>query len=325
MMKCLKSGWALVFMIQGVVLMGQDISKLLPTEVLQEYNALITKLDYNKTIKPILSDKCFACHGNDANKRQAELRLDKAANAYGALPISPDKVAIKPFDINQSELVRRILTANPDQLMPEPKSNLTLTPREKALLIKWIEQGAEYQPHWAFLAPVKNDPPAIKDMNWPLNAIDHFIGQKLEMEGLVHNAPASKEIILRRLSLDLTGLPPSLEDLAQFKKDTSFFAYEKQVDRLLQSPHYGERMAVDWLDLARYADSHGYTVDRLRDMTPYRDWVIQAYNDNLPYDQFIQQQLAGDLMPHPTKQMIIATAFNRNHPQNMEGGIVEDE
>ncbi|MGB3175942.1 MAG: DUF1553 domain-containing protein [Saprospiraceae bacterium] len=325
MMKCLKSGWALVFMIQGVVLMGQDISKLLPTEVLQEYNALITKLDYNKTIKPILSDKCFACHGNDANKRQAELRLDKAANAYGALPISPDKVAIKPFDINQSELVRRILTANPDQLMPEPKSNLTLTPREKALLIKWIEQGAEYQPHWAFLSPVKTDPPAIKDMNWPLNAIDHFIGQKLEMEGLVHNAPASKEIILRRLSLDLTGLPPSLEDLAQFKKDTSFFAYEKQVDRLLQSPHYGERMAVDWLDLARYADSHGYTVDRLRDMTPYRDWVIQAYNDNLRYDQFIQQQLAGDLMPHPTKQMIIATAFNRNHPQNMEGGIVEEE
>ncbi|MBP8943256.1 MAG: hypothetical protein KBG76_13735, partial [Saprospiraceae bacterium] len=146
MMKCLKSGWVLVFMIQGVVLMGQDITKLLPTGVLQEYNALITKLDYNKTIKPILSDKCFACHGNDANKRQAELRLDKAANAYGALPISPDKVAIKPFDINQSELVRRILTANPDQLMPEPKSNLTLTPREKALLIKWIEQGAEYQP-----------------------------------------------------------------------------------------------------------------------------------------------------------------------------------
>ena len=209
--------------------------------------------------------------------------------------------------------------------MPSPKSHLQLSAKEKAILIKWIEDGAEYKPHWAFVKAEKQEPPKVKHEKLIANAIDNFVLHKLEEEKLTFSPTANKEELLRRLSLDLTGLPPSLKELDAFLNDNSPNAYEKQVDRLLASQHYGEKMAVDWLDLARFADSHGYTVDRLRDMSPYRDWVINALNANMPYDEFLKEQLAGDLMKNPTRDMMIATAFNRNHPQNMEGGIIEEE
>jgi len=297
----------------------------LPEDVAAAYQALPEKLDYNKDVKPVLSDKCFACHGPDKGKQKAGLRLDLPASAFGELPENPGKVAIDPGNLQGSELFHRILSNDPEYKMPSPESHLQLSAKEKAVLIKWIKKGAAYKPHWAFVKPEKHDVPSVGKDAVAYNEIDNFIIKRLEQEGMKASPEADKELLLRRLSLDLTGLPPSLQEIDAFLKDQSPNAYEKQVNRLLSSPHYGEKMAVDWLDVARYADSHGYTVDRLRDMSPYRDWVINAFNSNFPYDKFIQWQLAGDLMPHPTKEMLIATAFNRNHPQNMEGGIIEDE
>jgi len=297
----------------------------LPDDVQVAYNALPEKLDYNQHVKPVLSDKCFACHGPDKAKQKAGLRLDMKESAYGQLPENPGKVGIDPGDLAGSELYHRIMSTDPDYIMPTKDSHLSLTVKEKAILVKWIEDGAEYKPHWAFVPPERATPPEVKDKNWIKNPIDYFVLARLEREKMHPSQESGKELLLRRVSLDLTGLPPTLEEIAEFINDKSPDAYEKQVDRLLKSPHYGEKMAVGWLDLARFADSHGYTVDRLRDMSPYRDWVIDAFNKNMPYDKFVQWQLAGDLMPEPTKEMIIATAFNRNHPQNMEGGIVEEE
>ncbi|HEX9512200.1 MAG TPA: DUF1553 domain-containing protein [Puia sp.] len=298
----------------------------LPKDVAQAYKELPDDLDYNVHVKPILSDKCFSCHGPDKAKQKAGLRLDIPGFAYAPLPESPGKVAIDPGNLRGSELFHRIVSLDPEYRMPSPASHLSLTAKEKAVLIKWISEGAKYQPHWAFVQPEKSPPPAIKNKNWVIhNPIDHFILNKLEQEKLQPSPEADKETLLRRVSLDLTGLPPTIPEIDAFLADHSPEAYERQVDRLLNSPHYGEKMAVDWLDLARFADSHGYTIDRLRDMSPYRDWVIDAFNRNMPYAPFIQWQLAGDLMPHPTKEMLIATAFNRNHPQNMEGGVVEEE
>lgn len=297
----------------------------LPEDVAAVYQTLPEKLDYNKDIKPVLSDKCFACHGPDKAKQKAGLRLDLPESAFGDLPENPGKVAIDPGNPEGSELFRRILSKDPEYMMPSPESHLKLSAKEKAVLIKWISKGAKYKPHWAFVKPEEHDVPVADKGAVTHNQIDNFILKRLEQEGLKASPEADKELLLRRLSLDLTGLPPTLQEIDAFLKDKSPNAYEKQVDRLLRSPHYGEKMAVDWLDVARYADSHGYTVDRLRDMSPYRDWVINAFNNNFPYDKFIQWQLAGDLMPQPTREMLIATAFNRNHPQNMEGGIIEQE
>lgn len=297
----------------------------LPEEVAAAYQDLPDKLDYNLHVKPILSDKCFACHGPDKAKQKAKLRLDLPEVAFASLPESPGKVAIDPGNLNGSEVFHRILSSDPEYIMPEPESHLTLSSKEKATLIKWIEEGAVYKPHWAFVKPELPDVPKVKDEDRIINPIDNFIVRKLEEKKLQPSEQAQKELLLRRVSLDLTGLPPTLQEIEEFVNDSSPNAYEKQVDRLLNSPHYGEKMAVDWLDVARFADSHGYTVDRLRDMSPYRDWVIKSFNDNFGYDKFIQWQLAGDLMPDPTKEMIIATAFNRNHQQNMEGGIIEEE
>jgi len=298
----------------------------LPPDVKQAYEALPGSLDYNIDVKPILSDKCFACHGPDKAKQKAGLRLDIAQFAYADLPEDKGKVAIAPGDLEGSEFFHRILSDDPKYMMPSPESHHTLTATEKAILIKWIKDGAVYKPHWAFVKPIKSTVPDVDEKGWTINnPIDNFVLAKLKQKNLHPSAQANKELLLRRLSLDLTGLPPTLNEIDTFLKDNSANAYEKQVDRLLNSPHYGEKMAVDWLDVARYADSHGYTIDRLRDMSPYRDWVIKAFNTNLPYDKFLQWQLAGDLMPHPTREMIIATAFNRNHPQNMEGGIIEEE
>jgi len=302
----------------------KEIPKL-PADVAIEYKKISFQLDYNQHIKPILSDKCFTCHGPDKAKQKAGLRLDIATAAYSPLPESPGKVALSPGSLKKSEVFARIISTDPEYVMPMPKSHLSLSAKEKAYLTKWIEDGAIYQPHWAFVKPIKKSIPQATGNSNSNNVIDQFVAAKLIENNLSQSKEAPKELLLRRLSFDLTGLPPTLEEIDQFIQDESKNAYEKQVDRLLASSHYGEKMAADWLDLARFADTHGYTVDRLRDMSPYRDWVINAFNINMPYDNFIHQQLAGDLMPHPTKDMIIATAFNRNHQQNMEGGIIEEE
>ncbi len=297
----------------------------LPPDVSDEYATLPDKVDYNIHVKPVLSDKCFACHGPDKAKQKAGLRLDLASNAYGALHEHPGKVAIDPGSLNGSELFHRIMSSDPEYRMPSDESHLTLSPKEKAILIKWIEQGAEYKPHWAFVKPEKPTVPDVNKSEWAINPVDNFILHRLEAEEMQPSSQADKELLLRRVSLDLTGLNPTLEEIDSFVQDDSPDAYEKQVERLLASPHFGEKMAVDWLDLARFSDSHGYTVDRVLDMSPYRDWVISAFNKNFPYDKFIQWQLAGDLMPNPTKEMLMATAFNRIHQQNTEGGIIEEE
>jgi hypothetical protein len=325
----------LMFLLAGVPLWfsqspdSKDIK--VPAEVTAEMARLPVQLDYNRHVKPVLSDKCFACHGPDKAKQKAGLRLDMSKSAFGQLPESPGKVAIKPGDWTKSEVVHRILSEDPDYRMPTPQSHLTLDAREKAVLLKWIKDGAEYKPHWAFVKPQKAAVPALKSATeWAINPIDNFIFAGLEREGLRPAAEAGKELLLRRLSLDITGLPPTIAELDAFIADTSPDAYEKQVDRLLASAHYGERMAADWLDAARFADSNGYSTDRMRDMSPYRDWVIRSFNQNMPYSDFIHQQLAGDLMKGPgnsapTRDMLIATAFNRLHQQNGEGGIVEEE
>lgn len=325
----------LMFLLAGVPLWfsqgpgSKDIK--VPADVAMEIAKLPVQLDYNRHVKPVLSDKCFACHGPDKAKQKAGLRLDLPKGAFGPLPESPGKVAIKPGDWAKSEMVHRILSEDPDFKMPTPQSHLTLNAGEKAVLLKWIKDGAEYKPHWAFVKPRKAAVPAPKSaIDWVANPIDNFILSGLEKEKLSPAPEASKELLLRRLSLDITGLPPTIGELDAFIADKSPEAYERQVDRLLASAHYGERMAADWLDAARFADSHGYSTDRMRDMSPYRDWVIGAFNKNMRYNDFIHQQLAGDLMKGPgntppTRDMLIATAFNRLHQQNGEGGIVEEE
>ena len=209
--------------------------------------------------------------------------------------------------------------------MPPPEFKVELTDYEKAILIKWIRKGAEYKPHWAFTKPEQSAIPKISTKAIAHNPIDHFIIKKLEEQDLEPSPQADTSLLLRRLSLDLTGLPPTPAEIEAFLADNSDNAYEKQVDRLLASVHYGEKMATDWMDVARYSDTYGYQVDRYRDMSPWRDWVIKSFNENMPYDQFLIWQLAGDLLPNATKEQILATGFNRLHPQNMEGGIVDEE
>ncbi len=290
-MRCFNKPWLLLLMVPVWLL---SCSPDLPDDVAAAYKELPDKIDYNLHVKPVLSDKCFSCHGPDKAKQKAGLRLDIDTFAYAALPESPGKVAIDPGSLQGSELYHRIVSADPEYKMPSLKSHLTLSANEKAILIKWIEQGAKYKPHWAFVAPEKQTVPA-SGKAWAINPIDNFVVQKLEQEKMKPSLQADKAVLLRRLSLDLTGLPPTTEELDAFINDAPANAYEKQVDRLLQSPHYGEKMAVDWLDLARFADSHRYTVDAVRDVSKYRDWVIGAFNKNFPYNQFIQWQLAGDL------------------------------
>ena len=297
----------------------------IPDEIKTEYASLPEKLDYNLDVKPILSDKCFACHGPDKAKQKAGLRLDLADAAFDDLPDSPGKVAIDPGDLEDSEMFHRIMSNDPRMIMPTPQSHLSLTNQEKAVLIKWIQDGAEYKTHWAFEKPEKPSLPSVEDDNWIKNDIDNFVLAKLEANNLKPQKEANNELLLRRIHLDLTGLPPTLNDIDAFLTDKSENAYEKVVDKLLASKQYGEKLATDWMDVARFADSHGYTVDRYRDMSPYRDWVIRSFNENQPYNQFIKWQLAGDLMEKPTQDQLIATAFNRNHQQNMEGGIIEEE
>ncbi|MBN8578767.1 MAG: DUF1553 domain-containing protein [Cytophagales bacterium] len=287
-------------------------------------NAL-DSVDYNLHIRPLLSDRCFKCHGPDANQRKANLRLDTPEGALAALKDNPTAHAIIPGEPDQSEVFIRIFASDTSIVMPPPNSNLSLNANEIALIKKWIEQGAKYKPHWAFIAPARHKPPSVNATAWPKNEIDYFILQKIETAGLQPNEEADKERLLKRVSLDLTGLPPSPELHDLFLADNSADAYEKIVDELLAQPQYGEKMAVHWMDVARYADSHGYQDDGLRTMWPWRDWVIHAFNQNYTYDKFVTWQLAGDLLPNPTKEQLLATGFNRNHKITQEGGVIDEE
>ena len=282
-------------------------------------------ISYNFNIRPILSDKCFICHGPDANKRQAGLRLDIADSAYKALDDNPMAHAIVPGDPFSSEMYLRISSEDSTFRMPPASSNLSLSEREIKLIRKWIEQGAAYEPHWAFVAPLKPAVPQVSNDEWPRNEIDHFVLQKLEEKDLEPADEADRERLLKRVCLDITGLPPSLEMMDRFLEDTSAHAYEKVVDQLLASPAYGEKMAIHWMDVARFADSHGFQDDSYRSQWPWRDWVIHAFNKNLSYKDFITWQLAGDLIPNATREQILATGFNRNHKITEEGGIIDEE
>lgn len=298
----------------------------LPEGIEAEYAQLPKQIDFNFHVRPILSDRCFACHGPDANKREADLRLDIEEEAKKALVENPGKYAIVSGSPGNSQLFHRILSEDSGELMPPPESNLNLTAREKAILIKWIQQGAEWKDHWAFITPEKTKLPRPgKHKYWVKSPIDAFVFKKLEENELEPSEGADKERLLRRLSLDLTGLPPTIAEIDAFVSDNSQNAYEEVVDRLLSSEAHAERMAMEWMDVARYADSHGMHADGWRMMWPWRDWVIDAFQQNMPYDQFVSWQLAGDLYPEAQKPQILATAFNRNHPMTAEGGAIDEE
>ncbi len=272
-------------------------------------------VDFNRHVKPILSDRCFLCHGPDKARRKSDLRLDTEEGSRAVIE------AGKPQD---SELITRIF-ADDDDRMPPADSKLSLTDSEKQTLKRWIAEGARWEQHWAFVAPRKPVPAKTRDAQWATNEIDQFVLVGLEEAHLSPAPPTTREKLLRRATFDLTGLPPTLDELDAFVADQSADAYEKIVDRLLDSPRYGERMTSDWLDVARYSDTYGYQVDRDRFVWPWRDWVVRSFNQNLPYDQFITEQLAGDLLPNATDDQILATTFNRLHPQKVEGGSVEEE
>lgn len=288
--------------------------------------AVPNAVSYNFHIRPILSDKCFKCHGPDKNQLKAGLRLDNAESAYAPLQETKGAFAIVPGQPEASELMKRITSKDPDYQMPTPESHLgTLTDREIRMLEKWIAQGAVYEKHWALLPPVKTGLPQVSDLNWVRNEIDYFTLAKMTGQNLPPNPEAGAEHLLKRAAMDLTGLLPTEAEMDTFLSDNSADAYEKAVDRLLATPQYGEKMALHWLDIARYSDSYGYQDDNIRSQWPYRDWVIHAFNSNMPYDQFVTWQLAGDLLPEAGKEQILATAFLRNHKYTEEGGVIPEE
>ncbi len=278
---------------------------------------------FNRDVRPLLADTCLKCHGFDANKRQAELRLDTKDGAMADL--GNGKGAIVPGHPEESEAWRRVASNDPDEQMPPPESGMKLTAEQKELIKKWIEQGAEYQMHWSLIPPSDATLPEVKDQRWGKNGIDRFILARLEKEGMKPSPDTDKVTLIRRVSLDLTGLPPTPTEVDAFLADDSTDAYEKVVDRLLASPRYGERMALRWLDLARYADTNGYQIDTERAHWRWRDWVIDAFNKNQPFDQFTVEQIAGDLIPNATLDQKIASGFNRNHRINLEGGSIPEE
>jgi hypothetical protein len=280
-------------------------------------------VDFNRDIRPLLSETCFRCHGFDEKARKAGLRLDVRELALkpaksGATPIVPGKP-------EQSEIIRRLFARNEEDRMPPAEMHKPLAADQKELIRRWIAAGAEYRDHWAFLPPSPTLPPKVKPAAWPKTPLDNFILAQLESKKLKPSREADRRTLIRRVSLDLTGIPPTPAEVDTFLADRTADAYEKLVERLLASPRYGERMAQDWLDAARFADSNGYQVDRDREMGAWREWVIKAFNRNLPFDQFTIEQLAGDLLPHPTRDQRIATGFNRNGMINEEGGIIPEE
>jgi hypothetical protein len=283
-------------------------------------------VSYNRDIRPILSDKCFSCHGPDVKKVKAGLRLDLPSRAFAELGKNKGHYAIVPGFPEKSELIKRIESTDPKIMMPLPESHLTrLTADEIALFKRWIQEGAKYEKHWAFVAPKKAPLPKIDNSSWVSNEIDYFIAEKMEEKDLSPNKEANKDALIKRAYADLIGLPPSYEELNKWRKNDSDQWYQQMIDQLLQKPAYGEKLGLLWMDLARYADSYGFQDDNIRSQWPWRDWVIHALNKNMPYDQFITQQIAGDLLPNATKENILATAFFRNHKYTEEGGVIEEE
>jgi hypothetical protein len=271
-------------------------------------------VSFNRDIRPILAEHCYQCHGPDAAKRKASLRLDHE----GAKVIVPGKP-------DESVLVRRITSKDPEERMPPPAAARDLSAAQIETLKRWVADGAKWEKHWAFIPPARPDLPLVNDANWARNPIDRFILARLDRAGLKPSREAERTTLIRRMSFDLTGLPPTPQEVDAFVRDTTPDAVDRLADRLLASPRYGERMAWRWLEASRYADTHGYQTDGPRDMYRWRDWVIEAYNRNLPFDRFTIEQLAGDLLPNPTLDQRIATGFNRNHRGNSEGGIVPEE
>ncbi|HEY0456776.1 MAG TPA: PSD1 and planctomycete cytochrome C domain-containing protein, partial [Verrucomicrobiae bacterium] len=280
-------------------------------------------IDFNREIRPILSDNCFACHGPDDEKRKAKLRFDRQDDAFK--PAKSGDYAIVPGDLKKSKLIERITTKDADEIMPPPKTGKKLTPAQIESLTRWIAQGAKWQNHWAYVKPERPPLPKIKDKRWPKNEIDYFVGAKLDQERLKPAPEADKTTLIRRATLDVTGLPPTTQELDAFLADKSPQAYEKLVDRLLDSPHYGEHEARYWLDAARYADSHGYHIDSERSIWKWRDWVINAFNNNMPFDEFTIEQLAGDLLPEASTDQKIASGYVRCNMSTGEGGAITEE
>ncbi|HUG18545.1 MAG TPA: DUF1549 domain-containing protein, partial [Planctomycetaceae bacterium] len=296
------------------------VESLAPDLVWGQQNA--HSIDFARDIRPIFSDICFKCHGPDSNQRQAELRLDREDSVREPREGHSLLVAGHP---ERSELFRRITSDAPDVRMPPPAQERQLTEQQIDSIKRWIEQGAEWKSHWSFEPPRRPALPAVSKPDWPRNETDYFILNRLDRAGLQPSLPADRRTLIRRVSLDLTGLPPTTEEVEDFLQDESPQAYERVIDRLLASPRYGEHMAGDWLDAARYADTSGYQNDGPREMWRWRDWVIDAFNENKPFDEFTIEQLAGDLLPKATLAQKIATGFNRNHRGNAEGGIIPEE
>jgi hypothetical protein len=288
----------------------------------QEKRPESATVEFNRDIRPILSDTCYTCHGPAKNARKGGLRLDTEAGAFTDLG---GYRALVPGDLKESHLWQRVTAEDPKERMPPARSGKQLTKRQIDLMRRWIEQGAKWQNHWAFIPPRRPELPAVQNEAWPSNPIDHFILARLEKEKM-HPAPeASRETLIRRVTLDLTGLPPTVAEVDAFLADRSPVAYEKVVDRLLASPRYGERMVLEWLEAARYSDTNGYQTDGTRAMWPWRDWVIDALNKNMPFDQFTVEQIAGDMLPNATVPQKIASGFHRNHMLNGEGGRIAEE
>ena len=299
--------------------------KVSGTKQINVNNEITQTVDYNFDVKPILSDKCYTCHGPDDKARQAGLRLDFVNGISDFLNNDTNHSIINLNNPQSSEIIKRIYSNDKGYFMPPPESNLKLSVNEKEILKKWIEQGAKWDSHWSYNKPKYPKPPETSHSAWINNEIDNFISEKFDQKGLIPSEPAPKEILLRRVFFDIIGLPPSIEQIDSFLEDKSKDSYEKVVDRLLSSESYGERMASIWMDLSRYGDSHGYQDDTERVMWPWRDWVIHAYNKNLPYDKFMKWQIAGDMIPNATKEQILASGFNRNHKITQEGGVIDEE
>jgi mono/diheme cytochrome c family protein len=280
-------------------------------------------VDFARQIRPILANNCFACHGPDEKKREADLRLDRREVATGKL--ESGSTAIVAGNVDQSALLARINHADPEQRMPPAELGKQLNVEQKQLLARWIREGAKYDVHWSFIAPTRANVPVAKNKDWGRNEIDGFVLSQLEQKRLSPAPGADRATLARRVSFDLRGLPPTLEEVDEFLADQNEGAYERMVDRMLKSPHFGEKLAMDWLDLARYGDTNGFHADSDRSMWLYRDWVIYALNTNMPFDQFVREQIAGDLMPSATTDQLIASGFNRNNTFNEEGGADPDE
>lgn len=303
----------------------EEQSNILVNDEIVQSKAIPEIISFNYHVRPILSDRCFKCHGPDKAKIEAGLSLNAQEDAMAVLGDKKDHFAIIPGDVKNSVLIDRIFADDELKIMPPPASNLVLEEYEKEILKKWIEQGANWEKHWAFNQVLSPPPPSIETNEFISNDIDNFILSQIENNNLQPSQKAKKENLIRRISFDLTGLPPSIDDIQSFVNDTSDDAYETAADKYLSSEAYAENMTGLWLDVARYADTHGYQDDLERTMWPWRDWVIHAFKQNMPYDQFVKWQLAGDLLPNPTREQLIATGFNRNHKITQEGGVIPEE